>query len=97
MLLSFFAAMVIVAKYFDEKRSFAVGIACCGSGIGTLVFAEFIEFLLKDAQLSWRTTFQVLHWHYQQIVLVFSISSFSWHIEVLRSYSKSSQYALLIL
>ena len=55
-----FAAMVIVAKYFDERRSFAVGIACCGSGIGTLVFAEFIEFLINDAQLSWRDTFQVL-------------------------------------
>jgi len=54
------AAMVIVTKYFDEKLSFAVGIACCGSGIGTLVFAEFIEFLINDAQLSWRDTFQVL-------------------------------------
>jgi len=54
------AAMVIVAKYFDERRSFAVGIACCGSGIGTLVFAEFIEFLLNDVKLDWRATFQVL-------------------------------------
>jgi len=54
------AAMVIVAKYFDERRSFAVGIACCGSGIGTLVFAEFIEFLLNDAHLTWRSTFKVL-------------------------------------
>ena len=52
--------MVIVTKYFDEKLSFAVGIACCGSGIGTLVFAEFIEFLINDAQLSWRDTFQVV-------------------------------------
>ena len=51
--------MVIVTKYFDEKLSFAVGIACCGSGIGTLVFAEFIEFLINDAQLTWRDTFQV--------------------------------------
>jgi hypothetical protein len=33
--LCYVAAVVIVAYYFDKKRSFATGISVCGSGIGT--------------------------------------------------------------
>lgn len=29
------AAVVIVAYYFDKRRSFATGLSVCGSGIGT--------------------------------------------------------------
>lgn len=32
-------AIVIISQYFAKKRSVATGIAVCGSGIGTTVFA----------------------------------------------------------
>jgi len=45
-------AVVIVAFYFEKKRSFATGLAVAGSGIGTFVFAPLIEYLIKA--YSWR-------------------------------------------
>ena len=32
--LCYVAAIIIVAYYFDRKRSFATGISVCGSGVG---------------------------------------------------------------
>ena len=37
------AAIVIVAYYFDRRRSFATGISVCGSGVGTFVFAPLTQ------------------------------------------------------
>jgi hypothetical protein len=45
--LIYLPAIVIVGFYFEKKRAFATGIAVCGSGIGTLVFAPFSEYLLS--------------------------------------------------
>jgi hypothetical protein len=44
--LCYVAAVVIVAYYFDKKRSFATGISVCGSGIGTFIFPPLIQYLI---------------------------------------------------
>lgn len=45
-------AIVMVGYYFDKKRALATGIAVCGSGIGSFVFAPLCEFLLS--QYNWK-------------------------------------------
>lgn len=40
-------AVVAVGYYFESKRSLATGIAVCGSGFGTFVFAPLATFLLE--------------------------------------------------
>ncbi|KAL0112510.1 hypothetical protein PUN28_012080 [Cardiocondyla obscurior] len=56
--LCFVAAVVIVAYYFDKKRSFATGLSVCGSGIGTFMFAPITQYLL--AEYGWRGTTLIL-------------------------------------
>ncbi|KYN03988.1 PREDICTED: uncharacterized protein LOC108772730 [Cyphomyrmex costatus] len=56
--LCFVAAVVIVAYYFDKKRSFATGLSVCGSGIGTFIFAPVTQNLL--AEYGWRGTTLIL-------------------------------------
>ncbi|CAL1679665.1 unnamed protein product [Lasius platythorax] len=56
--LCFVAAVVIVAYYFDKKRSFATGLSVCGSGIGTFIFAPVTQYLL--AEFGWRGTTLIL-------------------------------------
>lgn len=46
-------AVVCVGYYFEKKRSLATGIAVCGSGFGTFVFAPLATFLLKNLD-GWR-------------------------------------------
>ncbi|KAK3871733.1 hypothetical protein Pcinc_023147 [Petrolisthes cinctipes] len=52
------AAIVIVAFYFEKKRSLATGIAVAGSGIGTFLFAPLIQHLMDD--WGWRLSFIIL-------------------------------------
>lgn len=52
------AAIVIVAFYFEKKRSLATGIAVAGSGIGTFVFAPFIQYLIEN--WGWRGSLIIL-------------------------------------
>ncbi len=35
-----------VGFYFEDKRSFAMGIAVCGSGVGTLVFPAIMPYII---------------------------------------------------
>lgn len=56
--LCYVAAVVIVAYYFDTKRSFATGLSVCGSGIGTMVFAPLTQYLLDE--YGWRGTVLIL-------------------------------------
>lgn len=51
--LCYVAAVVIVAYYFDAKRSFATGISVCGSGVGTFIFAPLTQHLV-DEYNGWR-------------------------------------------
>lgn len=43
--LIYLPAIVSVTIYFEKYRSLATGIAVCGSGLGTVVFAPFIDYL----------------------------------------------------
>lgn len=45
-------SIVMVGYYFDKKRALATGIAVCGSGIGTFVFAPLGSFLVEE--YGWR-------------------------------------------
>ena len=50
--LIYLPAIVSVTCYFEKKRSFATGIAVCGSGIGTFIFAPLTEALINT--YGWR-------------------------------------------
>ena len=50
--LIYLPAIVSVTCYFEKKRSFATGIAVCGSGVGTFVFAPLTEALIST--FSWK-------------------------------------------
>lgn len=56
--LCYVASVVIVAYYFDKKRSFATGLSVCGSGIGTFIFAPLMQVLLET--YGWRGTTLIL-------------------------------------
>ncbi|CAC5382329.1 unnamed protein product [Mytilus coruscus] len=46
------AAISCVGQYFEKKRAFAMGIALCGTGIGTFVLAPLTEYLIE--LYTWR-------------------------------------------
>lgn len=56
--LCYVAAVVIVAYYFEKKRSLATGLSVCGSGIGTFIFAPVTQMLLDE--YGWRGTTIIL-------------------------------------
>lgn len=39
---------MIVTFYFEKKRAFATGLAVCGSGLGTFIFAPVSQFLVDE-------------------------------------------------
>ena len=41
--LIYLPAIVSVSIYFEKKRAFATGIAVCGSGLGTFLFAPLTK------------------------------------------------------
>lgn len=46
--LIYLPAIVSVGHYFLNKRSFAMGIAVCGSGLGTLGFPLVMPFIINS-------------------------------------------------
>lgn len=52
--LIYLPAIVSVTQYFEAKRSLATGIAVCGSGFGTVVFAPVVDMLINN--YGWRGT-----------------------------------------
>lgn len=52
--LIYLPAIVSVTQYFEAKRSLATGIAVCGSGFGTVVFAPVVDKLINN--YGWRGT-----------------------------------------
>ncbi|KFD69156.1 hypothetical protein M514_02965 [Trichuris suis] len=54
----FTAAIVAVTYYFERRRAMATGIAVCGSGLGTFLFAPFVEFLLSTYE--WKGALMIL-------------------------------------
>ncbi|KAK0179893.1 hypothetical protein PV327_005604 [Microctonus hyperodae] len=55
--LIYLPAIVCVTVYFEKLRSLATGIAVCGSGLGTLIFAPFIGYLISE--YGWRGAFMI--------------------------------------
>lgn len=56
--LCYVASIVIVAYYFERRRSLATGLAVCGTGIGTFLFAPLTIYLLDT--FAWRGTLLIL-------------------------------------
>ncbi|VDP15025.1 unnamed protein product [Onchocerca flexuosa] len=52
--LVYLPSILIVNQYFEKRRALAMGIAVCGSGIGTTVFSQLFPFLLEVCGNSWR-------------------------------------------
>ena len=46
--LCYVAAVVIVAYYFEQRRSLATGLSVCGGGIGTFIFAPLTAELISE-------------------------------------------------
>lgn len=56
--LIYLPAIVCVAQYFKKRRSFATGLAVCGSGFGTFILAPLIEMLVH--RFSWQGAMLIL-------------------------------------
>lgn len=54
MSMGYVTSLVMVAFYFEDRRSLATGLSVCGSGIGTFVFAPMTEQLIDV--YGWRGT-----------------------------------------
>jgi len=52
--LIYLPSVVIVSAHFERRRALATGLAVCGTGVGTVVFAPFVESLLRV--YGWRGT-----------------------------------------
>jgi len=52
--LIYLPSIVIVSVYFERRRALATGMAVCGTGVGTIVFAPLVECLLEV--YGWRGT-----------------------------------------
>lgn len=51
-------AVVSVSVYFEKKRALAIGIATCGTGLGTFTFGPVGKWLLSE--LDWKNTHYIL-------------------------------------
>jgi len=50
--------MSVISRWFDKKRGIAIGIATCGTGLGTLVLAPLAAYLISS--FGWRMSYIVL-------------------------------------
>lgn len=56
--LIYLPAIVSVTMYFEKKRSLATGIAVCGSGFGTFIFAPILSKIIE--LFGWRGSILIL-------------------------------------
>lgn len=54
----YYNSTVVVANYFHKRRALATGIAECGAGAGTVVFAPLTQFLVSS--FGWRGALLIL-------------------------------------
>lgn len=52
--LAYLPAIIAVSFYFEKRRSLATGLAVCGSGFGTFLFAPLTNLLLEE--YAWKGT-----------------------------------------
>jgi MFS family permease len=65
--LPYLASSVVVMMYFKRRRSLATGLAECGAGVGTLIFAPLLQ--LQISEYGWRGALLVLSAIVSNIVL----------------------------
>jgi len=53
----FIPSVVAVSSYFEKRQSIAIGVAVCGSGVGTFAIAPLASSLLTE--YSWKGTFLI--------------------------------------
>ncbi|CAD5120289.1 DgyrCDS8865 [Dimorphilus gyrociliatus] len=56
--LIYLPSVIAVSYYFDRKRALATGIAVCGAGVGTFIFAPLGNALIKH--LGWKNALRVI-------------------------------------
>lgn len=94
--LCYVAAVVIVAYYFEKRRSFATGLSVCGSGIGTFIFAPLTQFLLE--QYGWRGTTLILAGVFlNMIIFGLLMRDLEWTTHKAKQQAKQKQHKKLIL
>lgn len=64
---AYVTSTVSVAYYFEKRRSLALGLSACGSGIGTFLFAPLTTYLLDE--FSWRGTLLIMSGFFLNIVV----------------------------
>lgn len=52
--LCYVTAVVSIAFWFEKKRTLAVSLGACGTGIGTFIYAPMTQYLIKE--YGWRGT-----------------------------------------
>ncbi|XP_050548807.1 uncharacterized protein LOC126910354 isoform X1 [Daktulosphaira vitifoliae] len=93
--LCYVAAVVIVAYYFDKKRSFATGLSVCGSGIGTVIFAPVNHMLLS--YFGWRGCTLILAGLFLNLCIFgMLMRDLPWTKEKLQNERKKKKHARLI-
>jgi MFS family permease len=65
--LSYVTSIVIVAYYFEKRRSLATGLAVCGTGFGTFIFAPLTIYLMDE--YGWRGTLLIMAGFFLNIVV----------------------------
>lgn len=65
--LPYLASTVVVMMYFKRRRSLATGLAECGAGVGTLIFAPLLQLLISE--YGWRGALLILSAIVSNIVL----------------------------
>ncbi|XP_062593188.1 monocarboxylate transporter 12-like [Saccostrea cucullata] len=65
--LPYLASSVVVMMYFKKRRSLATGLAECGAGVGTLIFAPLLQFLISE--YGWRGALLVMSAIVSHVVL----------------------------
>ncbi len=55
---AYIVMMSTIVRWFDKKRGFALGIAGSGAGLGTVVMAPFVTYLIVTS--DWRTAYIVM-------------------------------------
>lgn len=56
--LVYVTAVVSIAYWFDKKRTLAVGLGACGTGVGTFIYAPMTQYFIEE--YGWRGTILLL-------------------------------------
>lgn len=86
--LTFLPFMVCLGHYFEKRRSFAIGLSVCGSGVGTFVWAPVVRILIDE--YGWRGTTLIL------TGVIFNLTIFSALLRPPTSQCNKRKHSILI-